>query len=127
MLAQLRRSWPYAAALAVAQLVVPWLGALIVGDRDVALKSLWLTTLLLVNPVLALVAGALVGHRNGPDWLFVALAALAFVPAALLVYNDSALIYAVAYGACAALGVGAGLLLRRASRAHPRAAGSTSG
>lgn len=100
------------AALFLLPLVNTWLlyGGTITAD-DLLLSAY--ASLLFVNPALILFAAALYAWRHGflgiLPWLF----ALAFVPAALVVYNDSALVYAIGYAVIGYAGQGAGLLAHR--------------
>lgn len=68
-----------------------------------------LVSLLIVNPLAAIVAGAVYAWRHGFDaflpWLF----GLVFIPAALTIYNDTALPYALIYTVFGYLGEGLAL------------------
>ena len=70
-------------------------------------------TLILVNPVASLVAGALLGYKHGIIWLFAPLAGVAFIPATYVVYNESAMPYAIGYMVFALLGMLVGRLIDR--------------
>lgn len=103
------------AVLFVLPIVNTWLryGGTIT-DEDVTLSGI--ASLVLVNPVAILVAGAVYTWRHEFSWLLPWLIGLAFVPAALLVYNDTALPFALVYAAVAHLGEGLGILARRLRR-----------
>lgn len=115
----LRKSWPYVLALFVV-FMAPAVGLLIGrfggGEIALSLKGLFFIALLGINPAASLVAGALAGYRHGPLWLMPVLAALSFLPAALIVYNSSAFVYAIGYAVFAFAGLGLGLALRGRKR-----------
>lgn len=104
-------------ALYILPLVNRWLmyGGTI-SEQDLAASAL--ASLLLINPIATLAAGAIHFVRHGfvplLPWLF----GLAFIPAALIAYNDTALPYALIYTAFGYLGQGAGWLARRVVRAR---------
>lgn len=115
----LRKSWPYWLAMLAVYLlpgipmVAARLGAAVSGLDITGLASVGLMGL---NPTAALVITALFSYRHGAVWLFPVVAALLFLPAALLVYNSTAFVYAIGYLVFALLGLGLGLLLRRRRR-----------
>ncbi|MFT3887627.1 MAG: hypothetical protein QM713_05620 [Arachnia sp.] len=117
MFIQLRKTWPYAAALAVAYVAVVLIHVGIasrVVDGD--LTGVRLTYLLGVYPAMTFAVAALAGYRHGYAWVLIVLTAVAWVPAVFLAFNESALVYAVVYAAFAALGLLLGRALRRAAR-----------
>lgn len=74
------------------------------------------TLLLLAHPAATWLVAAFVAYRHGLMWPLIPLAALWFVPAALLILNDSALIYTLLYAVSALFGLVAGLGVRRLQR-----------
>ncbi len=110
----LNKTWPWAAGLA-AWYLLPWAGfALAQSGSPTDAAGLGFAALLLLNPGASFLAGALVGYRHGFSWLLLPLVAVAWVPAVYLVYNDSALPYALLYMAFALAGLGAGVGVRAA-------------
>lgn len=91
-----------------------------ITPADVTMSAI--ASLILLNPVATTVAGGIFAWRNGFSavlpWLF----AIAFVPAALVAYNDSALPYALGYAAFGYLGQGIALGARRLLRSRTRPA-----
>ena len=74
------------------------------------------TLLLLVHPAVTWLVSAFVAYRHGLVWPLIPLAALVFVPTALLILNDSALIYCLLYAVAALFGLVAGVGVRRLQR-----------
>lgn len=108
------------AALFIVPIVNSWLmyGGRITQE-DLTLSA-W-ASLLMVNPVAALVAGAVYGWRHGFLFLLPWLFGLAFIPAALVVYNVSALPFGLVYTVIGYLGLALGIGLRRLrERLSPR-------
>lgn len=103
------------AAIFLLPIVNTWLlyGGTITKE-DITLSAY--ASLLFVNPLVVLVAGGLYAWRHGFHALLPWLFGLAFIPAALVVYNDTALIYAVLYAALAYLGQGIAVVARRVTR-----------
>lgn len=99
-------------ALYILPLVNRWLmyGGTI-SEQDLAASAL--ASLLLINPIATLAAGAIHFARHGfvplLPWLF----GLAFIPAALIAYNDTALPFALVYVVFGFAGEGIGLGLKR--------------
>lgn len=112
-----RSRWRSALPFTVALAVLYLLPGLIPADL-----GLWLTALLVVNPLATFAASAIAGLRRGFLWQLLPLAALAWLPATFVVYNDSALPYALGYFvfALAGLGFGAGIRGLRQPRATSR-------
>ncbi len=118
MIRMLRKTWPWALGLGIfylAPLPLAWAVRLEIVDA-VTVKGLWLVLLVAVNPAVTVLAAGLVGYRHGFAWVFAPLAAVAWIPAMYLVYNDSALIYGVFYIVFALVGLGAGVLVRSLAR-----------
>ena len=67
--------------------------------------------LLLLIPVLCVGGGFVCGFLSGFQWVYPLLTAVLFLPAVLLYFNDSALVYAAVYGVIALVGDGLGGLL----------------
>ncbi len=124
MLTHLRKTWPYAVALGVAYLAVPLIGGVVLdaqGADPSARTGLLTTSLLGYFPSMTFCVAMFVGYRQGFAWLLAPLVALAFVPAAFVVYNDSALAYTLAYAVFAVIGLAAGAGLRRLTAPRGRA------
>lgn len=85
-----------------------------ISEQDITASAL--VSLLLLNPLASLVAGAVHLYRHGFTPLLPWLFGLAFIPAALIAYNDTALPYALVYTAFGYLGQGIGWLARRLVR-----------
>lgn len=102
----------WVAAIFMLPMVNTWLlyGGTITKE-DITLSAY--ASLLFLNPLVVLVAGALYAWRHGFHPLLPWLFGLAFIPAALVVYNDTALPYAILYAALAYLGEGITLLTKR--------------
>jgi len=64
-------------------------------------KSLLFYSLLLLNPLYALTCGYILTARYGFKWFYPVCIAILFLPAVYIIYNDSALIYVLAYGTLA--------------------------
>ena len=105
------------AALFLIPIVNTWL---IYGGRitqeDLTLSAY--ASLLFVNPIAVLIAGALYGWRHGFNALLPWLFGLAFIPAALVAYNTTALPYGIGYALIGYLGLGIGIGLKRAADRH---------
>lgn len=115
-MSRLRTLWPYAVALGAAYLAVPLIGGAVLdaqGADPAVVKGRHITALLGYFPALTFGAAVLAGYRHGLAWLLAPLAAVAFLPAMFVVYNDSALVYTVVYAASAGIGLAAGVGLRR--------------
>lgn len=108
----LKKSWPYL-LIALVIYFAPALAQLYANPVDV--KGVWFAALLLFNPVAALTLGAVFGYRHGFRVLFALLITLLFIPAALIVYNDSAFVYLIPYAIAALLGLTLGWALHRLS------------
>lgn len=124
MLAQLRMTWPYAVALAVGFLALPLIGAEVLkaqGADPVIGQSFLVACLIGYFPTMTFGAAMLAGYRHGIAWTMVPLAGLAFLPASRVVYNDTALVYAVVYAVVAVIGLVAGIGLRRGRAARDAA------
>lgn len=111
-------SMRYALALMVIYLlpvVNSWLlyGGTITPE-DITMSEI--ASLVVINPLAVLIAGAVYGWRHGFSWLLPWLLGLAFVPAVFLVYNDTALPYALGYAVVAHVGEGLGVLAKRLFR-----------
>lgn len=109
------RPMKYALLLGVLYLmpiVNTWLmyGGRITGE-DVQLSAL--ASLLLINPLATLIAGGVYAWRHGFHALLPWLFGLVFLPAAFVVYNDSALPYALGYTLVGYLGQLVALGIRR--------------
>ncbi len=87
-----------------------------VTQADLTLSAY--ASLLLVNPIAVLVAGGLYGWRHGFHGLLPWLFGLAFIPAALVVYNTTALPFGMVYTALGYAGLGLGIALRRLVTRH---------
>ena len=85
-----------------------------ISNEDVTLSAL--ASLLLVNPLASAVAGGVYAWRHGFSAVLPALFAVAFVPAALVAYNDSALPYALGYLVFGFVGQGVALGIQRLRR-----------
>lgn len=116
------RALLYAAVLGVVYLVplpLDWVGRF---PED----TVWFVALLVVNPAVTLLAGALAGYRDGFAWPLLPLAALAWAPAALAIYGRSALPYALLYVVFCLAGLGLGYGVRtlrgKGEPARPRRA-----
>lgn len=100
--------------LLLALLIIP--AVLLWADRHDEVGGKYsLIPLVLINPVLFLVLSAVAARRSGV-WagLFIVAALGFFALSTLIVYNESALIYALFYLPVALLGWGAGTALRAA-------------
>ena len=64
-------------------------------------KSLLVYSLLLLNPIYALTFGYILTAKYGFKWYYPVCIAVLFIPAVYILYNDSALIYVLAYGTLA--------------------------
>lgn len=100
------------AALFILPLINSWLvyGGTI-SKEDLAYSAI--ASLILVNPLATIVVGAVFAWRHGfsltAPWLF----GIAFLPAALVVYNETALPFALVYVLAGYVGEGVGLGLKR--------------
>lgn len=108
------------AALFLVPIVNTWL---LYGGRitpeDITLSAY--ASLLLVNPIAVVIAGALYGWRHGFNALLPWLFGLAFIPAALVAYNPTALPYGIGYAVLGYVGLGIGIGLKRlATRSQNR-------
>lgn len=61
-------------------------------------KSIAALSLLIINPLYSIISAHFFTAKHGLKWYFPFLIALLFIPAVYILYNDSALIYAAAYG-----------------------------
>ena len=100
------------AALFILPLINSWLvyGGTI-SNEDLAYSAI--ASLVLVNPLATIIVAAVFAWRHGfsvtAPWLF----GIAFLPAALVVYNETALPFALVYVGAGYLGEGVGLGLKR--------------
>ncbi len=110
----LRKTWSWAVGLAAFYLAQ--YGILLAIDLmildDWAATGWALVFIVVVNPIVTLIVGGLVGFRHGFAWLLAPLAAVAWLPATFLVYNSSALDYGLYYLLFTLAGLGFGVLLR---------------
>lgn len=102
----------FLAAVFIVPIVNTWLmyGGTITAE-DVSLSAI--ASLVLVNPLAATLAGATYAWRHGFLMLLPWLFGLAFIPAALIAYNETALPFGMGYVVFGYLGQGLGLLGRR--------------
>ncbi len=123
MLTRLLNLWPHALALLVVYLVIPAaLTAVANAAPDPgAWKAAVFFSLLGLNPAASFVVAGLAGYRHGFAWPLLLAVPVLFVPAAYLVYNDSALVYGLLYAVFAALGLAVGWGVRRVQRRRPAA------
>ncbi|QIK71981.1 hypothetical protein G7070_06520 [Propioniciclava coleopterorum] len=100
------------AAIFMLPIVNSWLkyGGTITDD-DLMYSAI--ASLVLVNPLAVIVVGAVYAWRHGFSATAPLLFGIAFLPAALVAYNETALPYALAYVAFGYLGEGIGLGLKR--------------
>ena len=109
----------WAIALLLTLFALP--AALLWVDTALAPGAMYgLVPLVLVNPIVYLILGAVAGrHLGGRAWLPLAAALALFVVSALGIYNSSALGYLALYAPLAAIGCAGGIALRgRSSRAQ---------
>ncbi len=96
-------------ALAVGAIIyygIPIIGVLISGSLG---KSILVSSLLQFNPIYCILVGFVFSMKNGFVWYFPALTALLFLPAVYIFYNDSALVYVLAYAVVSLVGCLLGL------------------
>ena len=90
-----------------------------ITQEDLAYSSI--ASLVLVNPIATTIVGAVFAWRHGfnlaAPWLF----GIAFLPAALVAYNETALPFALVYVAFGYLGEGIGLGLKALVRRFRKA------
>lgn len=79
---------------------------------DFDVKNAAVTSVLLANPLAALVVGGVFGWRHGCNLVAPLLFGVAFLPALLILFNSTALAYVLAYAALGLLGEVSGLGLR---------------
>lgn len=66
--------------------------------------------LLLGFPILTYIASIIFGLYNRFKWLYIFFPTVLFIPSAFIYYNYTALVYAILYGCCAALGMSVGII-----------------
>lgn len=105
----LRDAWPYALVLGLAYVAPAAVAALLHPAESTDLR---ISALLLVNPLVTFVVAAAAGFRHGFAWALPPLAAVAWLPATFLAYNDTALPYVLLYALFSVTGLGFGAGLR---------------
>lgn len=125
MQARLRRWWPYALALFIVYLL-PQAGIWVLqlsGNPDVATawKGWALTCLLGVNPLAVVAVSVLYGLRHKFEFLFALLTGALWIPAALTLYNETAMIYLLFYVVFSFGGMALGNILARSAKAKTAA------
>lgn len=64
----------------------------------------YITYLLVIAPVMSFLCALFPSMKYGYELLFPVMCGLLFVPSAFLYFNETAIIYAIVYGACALFG-----------------------
>lgn len=72
-------------------------------SAPIVAQSIAATSLLIINPLYSIISAHIFTAKHGFKWYLPFLIALLFIPAVYILYNDSALVYAAAYGILALL------------------------